>query len=259
MKHAIFRILPAAALFCLAAAAAAERPAALGVIDYYAKYDANTAGRTADYGRGQQAAIAALQTNFPAAQRVDVDLLLKPGRAARDRYARLVILPHSTAFTEEMLASMADYVMRGGLLIACDSLVYLDGDKNYRHDDADPITRYAENGFLGVQGVGHAVQHEIKALEAGPLTAGLPVGAWLELAGEVGGRATQNRSARVAVMARQRRGGRTAEAPFVTYKSYGKGACVYLAGGLGLGREDALGQIAKNVFSAETLKALCVQ
>lgn len=259
MRSALIIIRLVAIFVCLAVPAMGKRPNALGVIDYYAKYDANTAGRTTDYGRGQRAGFDALKKSNPAAQWVDVDVFLKSGRAERDTFARIVILPHSTAFTQEMYESMADYIMRGGLLITCVSLVYLDKDENYRHDDYDPVTPYAEKGFLGVQGVGHATQREISALEAGPLTVGLPAGAWLELESAIGGRATRNRSARVVVLARQQVGNQTVEAPFVTLKNFGKGACVYLVGGLGAGQNDALGRIAQNVFSEEALQALCIQ
>ena len=99
---------------------------------------------------------------------------------------------------------------------------------------------------------------EIKVVEENPLTQGLAQGKRIPIA-KVSGRRTTNLSAKVAVTSKQKtRKGKPRQGPFLTYKSVGKGACVYLTGHFSTPAEKTMATLVRNALSDETLKWLCV-
>ena len=250
-------ILLAVALALPTIALAADRAKELGVVNYYAKYDAWHPGRTKGYDKAVKAYFENLKALGFKPEWVDVDIFLKKGKAERDACKRIVIPQLCDVFTREMYEGMDDYVRGGGLLFTQVSCVIEDTDKSYSHNKGDKVIDYTPKGFLGVRGTGGCAMNEIKVLVESPLTEGLKVGEWIKLPKTTYGRRTSPRGAEVLIVAKQENRGKTLEGPFLTVKKSGKGACVYLVGYFSSMKQPTMARLVKNALSEKTLKALC--
>lgn len=240
------------------AALGAPRPVAVGVVDYLSRYQWPKGERTAKAAlRDLEARLA--EIGVPA-ERVSPDLFLRQNWPDRDRYQRLVIPSGAEFFSQAIHEGMDDYVRSGGLLITGVSLILQDVDGDYVITDSDRVTTYPGETFLGVHGHQSARLTRVNVRTDCPLTRGLPVGEWLDLAGPLSGRNTRNLSAEVVMLSdRQMTDRPSAEQPFLTYKHVGRGACIYLVGQVGELADPAVRQVFRNLFAAETLEWLCLQ
>ena len=238
-------------------AAEAERTKALGVVDYFATYEATTERRRKSYDKVVKGFFKDLKSLGANPEWVAVDIFLPANKAKRDAYKRILIPPTADWFTQEMYDGMFDYVKSGGLLITQVSCVLVDLNGNYKPDEGT-TTKFAANTFLGVRGTGGTGMPEVKVVAESPLTKGLPKDTWIKLAKPTAGRRTYNRGATVVMVSKQDRKGKAFEGPFVSYKKAAKGACIYISGYCNRPEDPTLTQVLKNAISDETLAALCV-
>jgi len=256
LKNVIVTALAVA--WCASTVGAAERTKELGMVNYYAKYEAFKESRTKSYGKSQNALFANLKEMGCPVEWVDVDIFLPAGKTQRDACKRILIPAMSDTFTLEMYRGMEDYVKSGGLLVTQVSCVIVDTNSNYKHDAGDKTHKYPAKTFLGVYGAGGGPISAIKAVKDSPLTKGIALDEWITLEKATAGRTTRNLSADVVALCRGKVKGEEKEMPFLTAKSHGKGACVYLVGYFwGPGNGKTMTQLVKNILSAETLAALC--
>lgn len=254
------RTIMAAAAFvagmAAALSAAAVRDKELGVVNYFAKYEyPSEPKRQAAYEKDIKAQFAALEKLGVKPDWVDVDIFLAANQAQRDSYKRILVPTAANWFTKEMYEGMLDYVRNGGLLITYSALLLLDKNGTYQCGGIETTTMCRKT-FLGAVAHGGAEKPEIKVLADNPLTRGLKVGEWLKVS-RMGGRFVAEGSAKVAVIAKQTNKKGDSEGPLVTWKSTGKGACVFIA--CPFRPEDPISAtLMKNALSDETLKWLIV-
>ena len=245
-------------IWSASAVGAAGRTKELGVVNYYAKYEAIKESRTKSYRKSQESLFASLKEMGQPVEWVDVDVFLPAGKATRDAYKRILIPAMSDTFTLEMYQGMEDYIKSGGLLVTQVSCVIVDTNSSYKHDATDKTHKYPARTFLGLYGAGGGPISAVKAVKDSPLTKGIALDEWITLEKATAGRTTTNLSADVVALCRGKVKGKQIEMPFLASKSSGKGACVYLVGYFwGPGNDKTMTQLVKNILSAETLAALC--
>jgi len=244
-------------------AAPASSPVAVGrtprnreiaVVDYARKYQTTTraaADSFANYCKAVRKAGLTPET-------VDVDIFLPSQRAERNRYKRIVIPASTDWFSKPMYEGMGEFVRDGGLLITGSGLLLLDVNDNYHAAGAAVFAELPMRSFLGVRANASASTRRLKVLQPCPVTAGLPLGEWIELAPPTSGRQTRNESAEVLVMSDRTQRDRTdGEQPFLTCKHSGRGACIYLVGHVGPEPDKMLERLIANICSQATLEWLC--
>ena len=241
----------------LGLSATAARDKELGVINYFAKYEyPNEIKKQKALEKDSQTFFAEIEKLGQKPEWVDTDVFLAANQTQRDSYKRLLIPAAANWFTKEMYDGMLDYVRNGGLLITQSALLLLDNDGSYRCGGT-ATTAMCRKTFLGVTANGGAEKPEIKVLVDNPLTRGLKVGEWLK-ADRVSGRFVAEGSAKTAVIAKQTNKKGDSEGPLVTWKSTGKGACVFIACAFHP-KDPALVTLMKNALSEETREWLIVE
>lgn len=260
MKHTVTAFVMTVAVAAIVSPVHAEsREHDVGVVNYYAKYEARTEDRQDRQSRTVDAQFELFKEVDDRVAWVDVDIFLKTAKAERDTYKRIVI-PYSTEwFTMEMYEGMEDYVRSGGLLITLSAGILVDENKNYRQDDGT-TTDFLRQSVIGVQARSGSTIQEVKVVNADSLlTRGLDADHWLTLQRGSGSRCTENINATVVMVSRQTCDGETAERPHLTHNAIGKGSCIYIAGSIYNVEDPVHTQIATNVLSDETLAAFCTQ
>lgn len=235
---------------------ATERKKELGLLNYFAKYEHPDKRREKLYSKHLKKYFTQLEKLGHTPEWVDVDVFLPSQKAERDTFKRIIISYHADWFTLEMYQGMLDYVQSGGLLITHAGLVLL--DKNSEYQCSGGTTSFCRESFVGVLALGGSQKPEIKALVDNPLTTGLELNKWISIGDRVSGRTTKKLTANVAVSCKQIEKKGESEGPFLSWKSTGKGACIYLVS-IYWAEIEPIHIMMKNILSEETLKWLCIQ
>jgi len=254
MKH----LLPMLLLLTTVVPAVAERPKAVGVINYYAKYSARTTERTEKNTKAVSDFFERVKAVDDRAEWVDVDIFLPDRKEERDKWQRLIIAYPTDYFTLKMYEGMLDYIRSGGLLITQISGVLVDANENYEHDEGTTSSFALEN-FVGVHGASGCIIDQVKVVEQSPLTEGISTDDWQTLDPPVGSRCTTNQKAKVLMISKQQCKGPEQQGPYLSVMSVSKGACVYVAGALNSMQCAVQGQVMKNCLSPQTLEKYCIQ
>lgn len=229
----------------------------VGVVDYYAKYTRKAPDRSGKVA--VTACFNAVKATGMEPELVDVDIFLHAHKHKCEQYRRIVIPPTADWFSPTIYQGMDEYVLSGGLLITNVSLILQDANDNYMIDPGDGTSDFAQKHFLGIHGHGSCHVTRLKILHECPLTAGLPIDSWLDLAARVGSRRTRNVGAYVVVHALHTYRDQEVEQPFLTFKHSGKGACIYAAGALAANAGETCARLVENIFSDKVLEWLCLQ
>lgn len=234
-----------------------ERPKKLGLLNYFAKYEHPDKRREKSYIKHLKKYHTQLEQLGHIAGWVDVDIFLSNRKAERDAYQRIIIPYHADWFTMEMYQGMLDYVRSGGLLITHSALLLVDEQFEYQCSGSK-TTDFSRKSFLGVKGTGGSRKTAIKVIVENPLTKGFELNNWINVGNRIAGRTTFGLTANVAVLCKQIVKKKEIEGPFLSWKSTGKGACVYLVS-VYYPKEESIDLLMRNILSEETLKWLCVQ
>ncbi|MHC4871758.1 MAG: hypothetical protein ACYTFY_07925 [Planctomycetota bacterium] len=251
------RIIIPLLLFCFICTVRAEdRVCELGIVDYLSKYDYPDEARNRRSIKVINKFIENIEkVSGTVTEKVDVDFFLEANREKLSRFKRIIIPPAASWFTAEMYQGMAAYVNGGGLLISFEALILLDKDSSYEAVGGD-ITKFPRDTFLGLRVADGGVLSKYKSAEENPLSAGISSVEWTAFEGVVYGRSTRKKSANVAISAEFASKKKKYVCPMVTYKTSGKGSCVYL--GFNFNPEvKVLSDILKNTLSEKTFNWLC--
>ena len=185
----------------------------------------------------------------------DIDIFLPENDQKAAKCKRIWIPRYAYSFSQKARDGMKKYVADGGLLITGDSMVIVapaPGDK------PAPKEIVKTNPIVGVSGMGGATYDKMTVSLETPLTEGFPLNQWLDFKYKLNGRyiaAGGGAAITVALAHGSNRLNASYEQPFLLYRQFGKGACVYLV--CGAENEPSALKIMKNILSATTLRWLC--
>ena len=192
---------------------------------------------------------------------VSEDIFLEKNKTECMKYKRIIIPAMTFLFSGEMYNGMTEYVKNGGLLISNESGMKIDVNGNYNDDSEDSY--WGNEGFplIGVYGFSSCVIEKIKILQQTPITMGLPLNEWLNLAPAAGGRECKIVKSNAvelagAYLSDASKGYRPMKQPLLTYNHLGCGACIYIVPRIHEKMDKNLKTIFKNILSPNTLEWL---
>jgi hypothetical protein len=183
-------------------------------------------------------------------------------RAKREQYKRIFIPWYCYVFSMEHYRGMEEYVKSGGFLVTCSglSLVDSDGDKRKSKDKG---TKFPADTFLGLDASWVFNIKKIKLVDSeNVLVEKMELKSdWMQFV--VPGRKGRNISADVIIAAEGLIYDKKHKGAFLAVKSYGKGACVFIAAPLSkrksFEKHPELEKISVNCFLSPAFKDFCIQ